>query len=329
MIFSEKKWNKSEEIKQYVKTSAALSFTVMVTPLRNAFDTFISPLLGEEMTNKLVEFYNSDESKDCEKQVLAIAQKANANLAFYNDFDEINVRITDSGTQRQENVDSGFKTLYQSQEHNLRRSFRNKGFNALDQMLEFLEKNIDSFDSFKKSNAYTFRRDNIVPSASFADKFYFIASSRIVFLRMLPHLEFVENTLVRQTLGEALYKHFKEEMFSEEYSGEDKIYFDTLRNDAARVMVLGAVRRLIIDGGSLTDRGLYFSSQETTSNSGYKIKKADGLSLEMQLNQLKTDLDQAVATLVGTAKSCFSSYAARNPREAFDRDNTGKRTFFA
>ena len=330
MIFSEKKWNKGEEIKQHVKTSTALSFNMMGTPLRNAFDTFLVPLLGGKMVKRLTDIYKSESLEDeKEKELLNIAQKANANLAFYSDFDEINVRITDSGTQRQENEEGGFKSLYQYQEQNLRRSFRNKGFNSLDRMLEYLELNINSFEDFKESGAYTFRQENIVPSASVANEFYFIASSRIVFLRMLPHLEFIENTLIRQTRGEALYKHFKEEMFSESYSGEDKIYFKTLRKDAGRVMVLGAVRRLMIDGGSLTDRGLYFSSQESSSDNLYKVEKADGIALEMQLNQLKNDLDQAVAILSGSAKACFPSYAAKNPREAFNRDNTGKRTFFA
>ncbi len=326
MIFSSEKWNNGEELKQHVKTSKALSFEVMATPLCNAFEIYLEPLLGEEMTEKLIQVYGKEEPSDEEKKLLAIAQKANGNLALYYDFYEINTRVTDSGFQRQENDE--MKSLYQYQENNLRQSFRNKGFNALDRILEFLEEKIAHFEEFKKSKAYSFRKEHIVASASQANEFYFIASSRIVFLRMLPHLDFVEQDLVRPTLGESLYRHFKEEMFAEGYKGEDDKFFDTLRGAASRVMVLGAARRLMIDGGSLTDRGLYFSSEEPGTKSGSKHSKAEGPVLEMQLAQLKVDIEQAVSILASVAKLCFPQYAARNPRDAYNRDNTGKRTFF-
>lgn len=330
MIFSAEKWNDSQELSQYVRVSVATSFEKMETPLRNAFETYIEPLLGEDMTAKLIEKYKAtlletDEDKAWSK-LISIAQKANGNLAYYHDFEEINVRSSDSGFQRQET--EGVKSLYQYQENNLRDSFRNKGFNGLDRMLEFLEKKIEFFPKFKESGAYTFRKKSIVPDASYANQFYFINSSRIVFLRLLPQMDLAEDKHVRITLGDVLYKHFKEDMFKDDYEGDDKKYFDTLRRAAARVIVIAAVRRLIIDGGSLTDRGLYFSGAAATSKSSTKSEKATGPELEMQLAQLEGDVKDAVAALAATAKAIYPESKARNPRDAFSRNNDRKRIFF-
>ncbi len=333
MIYSNKKWDDGQELKQHLKISTATSFAMMETPLRNAFETYLEPLLGTKMTERLIQIYESEqldpetEETKVSRKLLAICQKANGNLAYFHDFDEINSLITDAGFQRHEN--DTIKSMYQYQEISLRESFRNKGFNGLDRMLEFLEKNSKFFPEFEKSDAYSFRKKSIVPDASYANRFYFINSSRIVFLRLLPHLDFAEQKFVRQTLGDELYKHFKEDMFEPDYEGEDKLHFEGLREAAARVIVVAAVRRLIVDGGNLTDRGMYFTGTEATTKSSTTSQKATGFELEMQLKQLEQDILDAVATLASVAKLIYPQSSAQNPRDAYNRNNNNRRTFFA
>ena len=160
MIFSAEKWNNGKELKAVMKVNTAISFDMMEAPLRNAFRQYLVPLLGDAMVGEVVEIYkfgpnpdvleqNTEGATEREKldsRLLEICKRANANLAFWNDFDEISMRITDAGFQRQKS-DNGesFQQVYKYQEDNLRASLRNKGFNALDELLEFLYAHIADY----------------------------------------------------------------------------------------------------------------------------------------------------------------------------------------
>ena len=222
MIFSAKKWNNGKELKAVMKVNTAISFDMMEAPLRNAFRQYLVPLLGDAMAGEVVEIYefgpnpdvleqNTEEATEREKldsRLLEICKRANANLAFWNDFDEISMRITDAGFQRQKS-DNGesFQQVYKYQEDNLRASLRNKGFNALDELLEFLYAHIAEYPEFASSQAYQDRKSAIVRSTADVNDVCFINGSRIVFLRLQPHLKFAEEMLLQPAIGDKLYEH--------------------------------------------------------------------------------------------------------------------------
>ena len=63
---------------------------------------FLFPLLGPDMLERLQDIYDGQVSQDdnvkkLELQSLEIAQRAEANLAFWWHFDALNLRITDQG----------------------------------------------------------------------------------------------------------------------------------------------------------------------------------------------------------------------------------------
>ena len=66
---------------------------------------------------------------------------------MFSGFDMLNVQFDETGFTRS-SVD---KTLYRYQEENLKNSFRNKGFDFIDAILEYLQENASSFESFTQS----------------------------------------------------------------------------------------------------------------------------------------------------------------------------------
>ena len=125
MIFSEKKWEDSDELKKFIPVSAALSFEKVESSLNDAFNLFVVPLFGEELSKKLQSIYDDPEAKAPELLLLEECQRAIANLAFWYNYTELNIRITDQGFQRQEA--ENFKSTYKYQEDQLRSAFKNKG----------------------------------------------------------------------------------------------------------------------------------------------------------------------------------------------------------
>lgn len=333
MIFSEVKWNKGKEISAFVKVSAALSFDKLETPLRNAFNLFIVPLLGDEMVARLIDIYQNrvpaETASEIEAKFLGICQRANANLAFWYDFDEINLRITDSGFHRQESENGTYKPVYKYQENNLRNNFRNKGFNALDEMLALLEQYTDLFPEYIQSPACIDNRRAIVKSTEEVNKIYFINNSRIIYLRLYTHFAFVEENVLRPALGEVLYNKLLEWIENSPTDKIEKLNVEELRVKAAKVVVMNAVKRLMTETGNLTDRGLYFSSVMANRDGDENEKPVTDNRLSMQIDQAEADAVVYMTNLIRFLKRAFPDYYAGNPAQVFNRDNDHKRTFFA
>lgn len=341
MIFSTEKWNKGAEIKAVMKVNASLSFDMMEAPLRNAFRKFLVPLLGEAMTAEIIEIYHfvpnidvqerSDKASKREKldiQLLEICQRANANLAYYTDFDEINTRITDAGFQRQKSDNDSFQQVYKYQEDNLRLSFRNKGFDALDELLEFLYTHIAEYPEFATSQAYRDRQSAIVRNTADVNSVCHINNSRIIFLRLQNHLKFAEEMLLQPVIGEKLYEHLLDRLVSSPQDEEEKKDIEQLRLECSRYISTMAVRRLLMETGSVTDRGLYFTATQPVDKGNEAQKPVDAERIAVQIQNLKSDADMYMAALLRTVRDSFGEFYQGDPRRIYDRDNENKRTFW-
>lgn len=343
MIFSAEKWNSGAEIRALMKVNTAISFNMMEAPLSNAFRQFLLPLLGDGMAGEVVEIYrfgpnpdvlekNTERATEREKldaRLLEICQRANANLALWFDFDEISTRITDAGFQRQESENGSFKPAYKYQEDNLRISFRNKGFNALDELLEFLYARITDYPEFASSQAYRDRQSAIVRNTAEVNEIYPINNSRIIFLRLQPHLKFVEEMFLIPAIGEKLYEVLIEGIASSPSNSEEQKKTERLRRACACYIITMSIRRLLMETGSITDRGLYFATIENSDKGNERKQPVDASRIAVQIQNMKTDADMYMSALQRIIRNDFSEFDAGDPQRVFDRDNTNKRIFWA
>lgn len=327
MIFSAEKWNNSNEIRQFVQLSTTISFDKMRTPLSNAFRLFIAPLLGDAMIDKLIEIYTNDTDSKKDLELLAHCQRANANLAMWYDFDEINARITDAGFQRQES--DTYKTIYKYQENNLRQNFKNKGFNALDEVLSFLEKNIDSYPQHTQADSYSQKKEAIVKSTNEVNRVFFINSSRIIFLRLQTHFSFVEENILQPALGEKLYEQLIKWLGELPNDKVEQLKIEELRIKAGKVVIMQAVKRLMTETGSITDRGLYFTTLQANKNSDETEQPVDRDRLSLQVTQSESDAQAYMSQLMKYVRRSFPELYKGNAQRVYDRDNDGKQTFWA
>lgn len=337
MIFSAEKWNKASEIKQYIKVSAGLDFRTMEAPLSNAYNQFLLPLIGDKMSAELIEIYKfgpnpevleslierATETEIRDHTLLQLCQRAVANLAFWYDFAEINTRISDTGFQRLEA--EGVKSIYKYQENSLRDSFRNKGFNSLDQVLEFLEKNIVHYPEYKESKAYLDSSKAIVKNTAEVDETYYINGSRIIFLRLQPHFRMVADTELSREIGSKAYEHLLNGIQSANIESK----FELFRSLCAKYIILSGVARLMAETGSLTDRGLYFSSIEPGRSSDESNQPVDLERANMMIQIAKSDAQSILNRLKLFIRTTYPEYYLEQNSYLHNRDNDNKKTFFA
>lgn len=314
MIFSNDRWNKGREFQRVIRSSSAVEFESFEVVLRESFDLFIRPLLGEEMTNRLVLEYQENSGLDT---VVLMAQRANANLALWYNFNELTVTVSGGGIQRVEAGDN--KGLYKYQERELKEGYKTKGFNALDDLLLYLEQNVDDYAEFKNSPAYNYRRSALIPGAETVQMYLSIERSRLLFLRMQPHIRFIENTRLASLIGEGLLSDMRDKMTS----GELEPIYSGLINSIQPVIILLAAARLVRQAGNLTDKGLYFTSVQATSGGDEMVSPAESGERETCARQLEQDAKDYQALADRYIKDKFPDfYQGKNSEVMFvDNDN--------
>lgn len=319
MIFSSEKWNNASEIRQYVSVTASTTFASLQAPLRNAFEKYIRRLLGDDLTAKLIGFYASTTPTANQQRFISLAQAANAFLAFWSEYDEMQLQIDDSGSHRQES--DGQKTPYKYQEQQLRTSWRNKGFNALDDLLVFLENNTTDFPEFAESENYTISKKEIVRSTKEVHEVYWINSSRILFLRLKPHLKIVTDTIIAPRLGTVYTDMIT--AFSSSGTVDEK--YKKLREKLIPVVVFYAVSRALKESGTLTERGLFFEKQGA-SDDAFHTTPVDPEQIAPQAAMAEADAINYWTIAEKFLKSDFS-YTVTSGSRLPKFNNTDKKYF--
>lgn len=325
MVFSKEKWNDAAELNQFIPVSAALYFESVQSSLEDAWRLFVLPLLGEALAEEIEAYYDDEEPTALQLKVLNECQRAVANLAFWYNYDELNIRISDQGMQRQES-DGSFKQTYKYQEDQLKTSFKNKGFNALDRVIDLLDKHQKDFPLYEQSPAYASRKSSIVRSTAEVDANYFINNSHLIFLRLKPIFKSVEDTVLQPALGDALYQALTKALKDgTEVLGDTTT--EEFRQRCASFVVLKSIAKLVRQTGSLTDRGLYFASIHE-GDGNLSVRPSDRETALSLASELEREADTRLNLLMKFIQFYLPDFYKGRQSDVLNRDNNHKRTMF-
>ncbi len=322
MIFSKEKWNGKDGIQQFVHASNALSYDTMEMPLNQAWTFFLLPMFGTTLCDRLTAIFEKEQRTPEESAALGYAQFAVANLALWYNFPELNIRLTDQGHQRQES--ENFKSMYKYQETDLRNTYKNKGFNALDNLIAFLEQNETPFPEWAEAPARVDKEKRIVRSTIEVDNVVFINRSAIIFLRLLPILSKLEQTKAPELLGQKLYEELMKHLNDGAAIGTTTA--EELRVRVGRVLVCLAVAELIRQTGSLQDRGLYFESV-VAGKDGNELSSPVAMTEGVKHAVVfENDAKEYTRSLQNHIEWHIPKLFGGRPEDVFKRNNDGKRT---
>jgi len=268
MLFKAASNPKMAEIRKYIPVSAATSFDNISPFIQAAEVSYIIPLLGDAFYSQLLAFYTNpvtlpdgvttgNHAKF--DTLLEYVQRALINLTYYSGYDFMNTIMNDAGFHRQESDTE--KGLYKYQEEAVKSTFRNNGFNALDTMLAYIEANITVFPHFKLSDNYTLRKKSIIPDTKTFDAIFDISNSRLVFLKLCRFIQEVEDFDIGALLGTGLFSLVKSEIAKDAPSDKIKALVPYIQRPLCYLAVSRASFQL---GMNVTDKGLFFESQEST-----------------------------------------------------------------
>lgn len=329
MLFSKEKWNNGKEMGAYVPTSASLSFEKVESSLQSAEDLFLTPLLGNDLMARIETIYVKEEAQRSgeEQQLLTLAQRAEANMAFFYNFDALQLRITDQGFQRQGSDD--WQQAYKYQEDRLRDGFRTKGFNAIDAMLDFLDDRQAEFPAYESAPAYTSRQKAIVRNTNEVQRWVNIGHSALMFLRFAAEFATVEETVLQATMGDAFYQQLQKWLNGdEEYPEAYELTLEELRRQCGRLVVTATAVRLLKKTGTLTDRGLYFENVTAAAGENHTRTAASDAQIGDRLAIYERDQQAAEANLRNVIKIYYHDFSDGTDGHVI-RDNDHHAAFFA
>ena len=318
------------EIKAILPIGVGNDFNRLKPHIENAENKYIKPLLGLDMYNALETLYGTEQSQEPDeteanrRELMQKVQFAIIHLAFHIGFDFLNISVTDAGFQRIETERT--KGLYKYQEDSIKAFFAETGFNALDDILTFMESNIDAFEEFMNSKNFNKLITSFLPNVKTIEDIPFnIHKSHLIFLALQPALSYIEDTRIRPALGEAIYATVKSEMVKAEPDAKTLLLLDYIRKP---LIYLASAMLMEETGATLGDKGLYFTKNEDQQRA--KTVKShsseERIAAMITRNRLIGDsyLEMLKLHLIGN----WNEYSGQKG-SPYKRDNYVKRTFFS
>lgn len=326
MIFKKEKNTKAEEFRKYIAVNVSLSFDNLEPYIDPAERKYLTPLLGKELYDQLITFYNNNQSEEDSElwnSLLHLCQHAVINLALLKAYPVLNAHISDSGISR---AHSKEKALYKYQEDLLIDSFKEDGFNGLDDVLAFLEDNINKFPKWKKSDNYTLIKSSIIKSTAEFNAVYNIGNSRIVFLQLKPYINQVVDLDVPSILGEDLTNRIITSLAAD--TPDEKI--TNLLPDLRKTIVFSSIALGVDEMGlNVTERGMLFSLRtEGDGNTEQQLPDQEYLAMLQSKNQKTANkyFSRLVRYITSHAEDYPEFTGDNSSPFAIRRDNSGKKT---
>jgi len=330
-LFSASLNDYAEEFKKYLPVNINLRYETLSPDLASCENAYIVPLLGENMFNSLVTYYesriqdNPAAVDEVLEKLLELVQFALIRLAPWKGFDVIANLISDTGFSSQIEKDN---RLYRYQEENIKNSLRNEGFDTLDAVLAHLEKNLDnpSVSAFADSQYHLKRDHTLIKDTAAFNECYDINNSRLVFLKMSQFVYDAEHINLCHRIGETFYN----ELLTADESVEK--YASILPN-LRRAVVYCAIAEGIGELHKMpTDKGLLFHSSSDAE--GYNESPVDQKELAATRMQFAQKSDRYLSAVISHIADNisdypnFSTFSEDSPVDGIIRINNDNRSIF-
>lgn len=325
MIIDKTFWTTSA--KTVLPVSTGFSWEKVEPRLYDAWMQWFLPLFGSSICPLIEQVAAKEEKMEQEKCLVYWSRRALCNLTLWQFFDELGVRVTDQGFQRQES--DSFKSLYKYERDTLKQKYKNVGFNSLEQVIFWCSTLFEEEEAWQTAPCYLMRRYQIVQSKQDVTDVFNIHDSYLIFLAMRVDFHVVETTVIPARLGKKLYEALMKAIHEGAETINDSVTTEELRQNVAKVVVTNALLRFFERYGTLTDRGYYYANYKAVSENNIDAKPVSADMRQVTIDQLKRDLAAYEAALDVFIEEYLPDYREAAPSSVYTRDNDHKHTFFA
>ena len=232
------------DVQKFVSKSLALgNFDNLKPSLENALISYILPLVGEQFIDKLELVYNDEAAIASYKKALEKTQRALVFYGLMEDAKVADVIRTSTGLQIVET--SSNKTAFEYQKRDLIKKYADDADTFTDDLLEFLEKNKDTFKDFSENiSIYSKTKEFIINNAKEFTDYRNINESRRTFIALKGSMKDVELLKIKPSIGNTVFDTLKEMILDDDLNDKYKALHELLKPAFANLVVADAIPEL-------------------------------------------------------------------------------------
>lgn len=201
-------FDSDEEFAAFIPGEMVVSVKSIQPRINDVTSKYIKPLVGEDLIEEVIDAYAEEAAMSEEMTELYNHMcKAVAHLSMALSTPDLNVRAAVGGF----GVSTGQDIAIASQER-VRAYAESRaidGQSAIDDLIDFLEKNSETYTTYRDSDERKQSKVNFVNSPIEFNRFVVPGINRWVFLQIKPMMTLVEDTIIKGTLCKELYDHIK------------------------------------------------------------------------------------------------------------------------
>lgn len=277
MLFKDK-----TEISAHLPVTNAFTLQAFSSQLERAEEKYVIPFLSREEYAVLEKAYTEDKLSTEQKALLKIVQRVATNFAMLLYLPWASVQAGDGGLHRIET--EKFKPLFKYERNQLEKSCLSAGYEAIEQMLYYLEAKKETFKFWAASNAYTLANEFFIKNASEFSRYVDISESRHLFFRLKSIISRIEIMTIQPILGDSLFEEMKKQNLKSKFTEYNAKLIQFIQPAIAHSVMAEAILELPIN---IENSGVYTLKFVNDDDTSSKATSADN-HLSAYLNQQKT-----------------------------------------
>ena len=230
-------------LQQFVRVNISVMEKSFAPYCNDAAEKYLRRYLGEPLLAELAAFVDEESyplwadtagKKEIFDKVLSLTQNALAKFTCFLAAPAFDLQLTEMGFVVQQN-----NTTTPASAERVRKmveSLESQGWDNLETLLRYLEKNQATITSYKDTDAFVLANNNLINSAEVFDRFINIESSRLAFIRLRPAMDDVELIHIEPVISHEL---------AEELRLQQRTNILTSDNKALLVILQRAVANLV------------------------------------------------------------------------------------
>lgn len=268
----------TDDLKKYISVNVSTNINTLAPYMEQAAIKFIMPCIGAGAYADFLTKHNTNGAitpGSIFEEGLFKLQRAMAHFAYYLYIPVGQLQISDSGIHI--SVNENKKTAFEHQIVKLEESFINAGYDAIEDLLDFMEDNTAIFNVWAATSAYTEFKDVIITNAKTFSVWYNIGNSRRMFTALRNFMRITETTDLIPVTCTDLYNAIKQEIADGEISEANVPLMNFIYPAIAYLTMFKAITFLSVQ---ITDSGIITLSSTNASSTVTKKENASDTRID-------------------------------------------------
>jgi hypothetical protein len=233
--------NSTEELKQYIPVSVALTFADIDPKLRLVEREVIIRKFGKDIFQHVIQPGASEQAEELH----SLLAEATAHLGLMHYIGFSHAQINSAGIQIA--TDDHNKAAFEWQIEAIRDECSSQGWAALESALEYMESLPEGelLDLWKATDTYISSKHTLIPTLRHFQRWASLGNSRVLFNKLLPILRYIEEERIAPAIGQELYN--KVIAYAEEEDPAQKARLTTLHRHSSRALAFATIGDGFVD----------------------------------------------------------------------------------